>query len=81
MCMKRTGIRAIENARKGCFLLLSALGPAAGNFKFFFLSSNAPIIYFLMLCLFYVDNLFESLLRAGVGLHSYLCSLTQSKIY
>lgn len=69
-------VETIESTRKDCSLLLSALGPAAGNFKFFFLPSNASIIYFILLCLFYVDNLFESLLRAGVGLHSHPDSLT-----
>lgn len=65
-------MKVIENVRNGCSTLLSVLDPAVGNFKFSFCHPNASIINFIILYLFYVDNIFESLLREGSGLHSYL---------
>lgn len=65
-------MKAVENIRSGCSILPSVLGQAAGSFKFFSLSSECPVIYFLIPCeCFYLDTFFERLLRVGLGLHSH----------
>lgn len=77
-CMEGVEIKATD-VRNGCSTFPPVLGQVAGSFKFF-LSSKCPynvFPYVVFLC-FYLDNLSERLLRAGLGLHSYLHSLIKS---